>query len=328
MRARDAGFDVLIGESGLPIDDAWRAQRRDQLLQHYQRLQPDILITETYPFGRRQFTYELDELLDTAHASNNPPLIAASVRDILVRKDKLSTEQWMANQARGHYDRVLVHADPSFVRLEDSFPFADQIDDLVSYTGYIHGAATDPESGDEGRDEILVSCGGGAVGRRLLDCAMVARSLSKAAGDTTWRLLIGHDHADATLNALQLTAPRGIEVERARPDFPTMLKRCRASVSQAGYNTVMDILIAGCPAVYVPFAEQGQTEQQQRAKLLEDKGRAVVADEATLSPDRLAEAVDEALMQRPAKFDVDVDGAATSADILLRDLQRKRAGVQ
>ena len=37
------------------------------------------------------------------------------------------------------------------------------------------------------------------------------------------------------------------------------------SISQSGYNTVCDVLQAGCRAIYVPFAAGGETEQTVRA---------------------------------------------------------------
>ena len=51
-----------------------------------------------------------------------------------------------------------------------------------------------------------------------------------------------------------------------------MLRRCRVSVSQAGYNTVLDILAAGARAVVVPFASERETEQQLRAERLAARG--------------------------------------------------------
>ena len=51
-----------------------------------------------------------------------------------------------------------------------------------------------------------------------------------------------------------------------------MLRRCRVSVSQAGYNTVLDILAARAAAVVVPFASGRETEQSLRAERLAARG--------------------------------------------------------
>lgn len=137
-RASDASFSMLLDASGNPIDDRWRAGRRAQLLALAEAFAPDILLTETWPFGRRPFAFELAPLVAQVKAHNPAVLVAASIRDILVRKDDPAREQAMAAVARASFDRVLVHSDPAFVRLEDSFRFAGEIADLIAYTGFVH----------------------------------------------------------------------------------------------------------------------------------------------------------------------------------------------
>lgn len=324
VRAADTSFDRLVDVNGDVIDDAWRVNRSGQLVDVFTRYSPDILVTETFPFGRRKFVFEMLPLLEAAELKPRPPLIATSVRDILVRKDNPVKERWMAEFAQIHYDVVLVHADPAFVRLDDSFPYADRISDIIRYTGYVHQRRdTSPPDGD-GDDEVIVSCGGGAVGHELLDAALEARALSHRAGDARWRLLVGHDHDDTTLARLTGQAPAGIVVERARPDFPALLERARLSISQAGYNTVIDLLTADCPAVYVPFRADGETEQTQRAKLLAQRGLAVVVEESALTPAALAMAADAALELSPAPLPVRLNGAGDSAEVLIEEERRRR----
>jgi predicted glycosyltransferase len=94
-------------------------------------------------------------------------------------------------------------------------------------------------------------------------------------------------------------ATQGVTVETLRRDYREVLSLAALSVSQAGYNTIMDILVTGVRAVLVPFAAEGETEQALRARLLAERGRVQVADEATLTPESLAGAIDEAL-SRPA----------------------------
>ena len=45
---------------------------------------------------------------------------------------------------------------------------------------------------------------------------------------------------------------RDIVEENVRPDFFTLLGHAAASISQAGYNTAIDILTNGVPALMVP----------------------------------------------------------------------------
>ena len=41
---------------------------------------------------------------------------------------------------KAHFDHVLVHGDPSFVTLPDTFPLAGEIADKIIYTGLVAGA--------------------------------------------------------------------------------------------------------------------------------------------------------------------------------------------
>ena len=73
---------------------------------------------------------------------------------------------------------------------------------------------------------------------------------------------------------LQRAAPENATVERARPDFRRLLARAAVSVSQAGYNTVVDLLRTGVRAVLVPFEAGRETEQRLRAECLQSLGLA------------------------------------------------------
>ncbi len=309
-KSPDAAFKRLVTLDGEDIDEAWKTGRVEKSIQAFEARDYDLLLTETYPFGRRQLDFELTPLLDCAKARATPPLVATSIRDILVRKKELWKEEWMASQALKYYDRILIHSDPDFVRLADSFPFADRVDHLVRYTGYVGGDKRPQANGSDGEDEIVISCGGGAVAEGLLSAALEARPLCRRAEDATWRILIGHDISDDAFGIYRKSAGDGVIVERAR-----------LSVSQAGYNTVLDILTAGIPAVFVPFAQVNETEQGQRADALAAHGRAVVTPEAGLTPERLAAAIDDALALPRSSHEVLLGGAERSADILLKDLE-------
>lgn len=314
-RAGDPGFGSIVDEDGKPIDDRWKARRAAMLLDIHDELHPDILLLETFPFGRRAFRFELLPLLERARARPDRPLVASSVRDILVAKKDSAKEAEMAETARRHLDLALVHGDPAFVPFGASFPFADRIADLIRYTGYVGPDPGPPPPGDDGRGEIVVSVGGGAVGEKLLGTALDAARLS----GRQWRLLAGPDLPEPAFAALAGGAPPSAIVERARPDFASLLARASVSVSQAGYNTVMDVLSAGCRSVLVPFAAGAETEQAIRARLLAKAGRAQVLEEASLTPQRLAAAVEAAArMPPPPPPSMALDGAETTARMLIK----------
>jgi predicted glycosyltransferase len=140
-----------------------------------------------------------------------------------------------------------------------------------------------------------------------------------------WRLLIGPNAPSARFEAWRAAAPGHAIVERARPDFRALLARAALSISQAGYNTVADILGAGVRSILVPFATPKETEQTLRAQRLMRKGIAYMLPEAELSAPALAAAIETVLAAPASKSSYKLDGAAESERLLRRWLM-KRAG--
>lgn len=324
VRALDETF-ALVDADGAALAETAKAARRDILLDTLARWRPRCLLIELFPFGRRQMRFELLPLLEAAREMTPRPVVATSLRDILNRPSNAEKLAWMLETFARHFNFALVHGDPAFLPLEASFPPAAAIAERLRYSGYVVAEiaeeALDPNAGS---GEVLVSAGGGAVGRPLAEAALGARALSTLAAKP-WRVLVGHNLAEAEFAALRERAAKsergGITVERARPDFLALLARCRLSISQAGYNTMMEVLSLARPAVVVPFAAGGETEQSQRAEALAAKGLLEVVAEADLTPASLAAAVDRAAARRPEQSqDLDLGGAATSAAILRRAL--------
>ena len=321
-RVADRRFSELLDASGAPVDDAWKARRRDRLLDLCEKVGPDIVLTELFPFGRRQLRFELLPLLDRAaadRARTGRPRIACSVRDILVQSPKPERTREMLDFARRYYDLVLVHGDPRLVSLDATFPHARDIADRVTYTGYVVARSEcppgEPErmAGNGGR-EVMVSAGGGAVGGKLLEAALAARPRTLLA-DAEWRLLAGANLPEPVFRSLAARAPDGVSVERFRPDFPRLLRSARLSISQGGYNTLMEVLDAGVRAVVVPYAGGLETEQTLRANLLAARGLVEVVGEEELGPESIAAAVARALARPPpgGLAGVDTSGVAATA---------------
>ncbi len=299
-------FRTLLDEKGKLIDEAWKRRRRDALLEAYRGSRADILLIELFPFGRRQMRFELLPLLESANAR----LVVCSVRDLIQPRPEREDEA-LATFER-HFDRLLVHGDPRLAPFERTFRQAPRLAGRLHYTGYV---VAEPEGeGDAGAGEVLVSAGGGAVGRRLLETAIEARALS-ALRDRVWRILAGLNFDN--FERLASHAGETLIVERSRNDFTLRLRNCVLSVSQAGYNTVMETLQGGARCVLVPFAGGGESEQALRAKLLAEKGLAHVVEEQSLAPATLAAAIDRAAAgARPAPGAVDLGGARRSAELL------------
>lgn len=307
------GFAALVDADSNPVDDAFRDRRRALLLDTFDRLSPDALLIEAYPFGRRQVRFELLPLLEAAHARQPRPVVLSSLRDILQESAKPGRNEETVDLVQRWFDRVLVHGDPRFARLDETFPLAAAIADRITYTGLV----APPEPGPPAeRFDVIASAGGGAVGADLIRAAMGAAHRMDPA--LRWCLIAGPNLPQVDFDALAAMQRPGIVLERFRPDFASLLGGARVSVSQAGYNTVCDILRGGCHAVLVPFASGGETEQTQRAERLAALGRADVISESALDPEGLAATIAHALDRpQPQPLALDMAGAETTARLVI-----------
>jgi predicted glycosyltransferase len=308
VRARDEGLRELSRLDGTPLDDAFKAGRARELLELFRAERPDVLITEQFPFGRTQLRFELVQLLEAANARRPKPLIVSSVRDIVRRSASPQRVQETVDLL-APFDVVLIHGDPGLIGFERSFAAWSAIRDRAVYTGYV--ADLGQGSGDAGRNEVVVSVGGGAVGAPLLAAAAAARAKT-ALADRTWRLL----------GAGKVEQGRGLIAEPARADFTTLLRNATLSISQAGYNTVVETLSCADRAVLVPFGSARETEQTDRAMWLAERGLITCVAADSLSADTLAAAVDRALQGPSIRSfpPCDLSGAATTAAVLRQRL--------
>ncbi len=312
VAAASEGFSGLVDEAGVPIDEAFRTRRTALLLDALRRARPDVVIVEAFPFGRRQMRFELLPLLDAVAAMQPKPKLVTSVRDILQARVKAGRNEETVALLNRHFDLVMMHGDPAFARLEDTFPLAASIDVPVSYTGLVSGGHPAPVAE---RFDVLISAGGGAAGAALVAAAVEAAGIAGGVG--RWGLVTGPNLPQAAFEAATISAPARLDVFRFRTDFASLLGNARLSVSQAGYNTVCDIFRAGCRALLVPFAAGGETEQSERAARLAALGLAGILAEDALDGATLAAAIERALAgPPPPPSALDLDGAAGSARLL------------
>ncbi len=335
----DDSYSRLVDESGAPATPELHRRRRAQLLDHVLTRRPDMVIVEMFPFGRSQIRDDIVALLEAARAMRPRPWLVSSVRDILPAKRTPERYQEMADDAEAYFDYVMVHGDKDLIPFEASFPPAARLEGKLRYTGYVTGAESGAADRDaartrkapggapgegEGYGEVVVSAGGGAFAKGLLETALLARGLSRLSS-LTWRLITGPNFEDGDFRALEAAAPAGVVIERTRRDFPELLRHAAVSVSQAGYNTMMDILTSGARAVVVPYLNGRQTEQSLRAECLAARGVVRALSGGTVTPDALARAIDAAAAGAPADgAGIDLNGAAKSARLVAGWLETGR----
>ena len=326
IRVSDASFTPLRDAAFAPIDDEYRARRIALLGAAYDEAAPSAVLFETFPFGRRSLRFELFPLLARIDATRPRPLVIGSVREILQLQQKPEREREMLEWAARWFDAIFVHGDPRFARFEDTFSFVADLVPPVHYTGFVlDRPIAERASHNAQRNEVVVSAGGGGVGIELLATALAAQPRSRFK-QLTWRVLAGPNIPEAGLARLLANAGPNAIVERSRADFAELLARAYVSISQAGYNTTLDVMASGARPVVVPFTGNGETEQRARGERLRDFDLAVVVDDRTLTPEALAAAVDVAGTRTSfARFDFASNGAARSAALVEELLEAREA---
>jgi predicted glycosyltransferase len=212
-----------------------------------------------------------------------------------------------------YYNGILVHADPDLTKLDMSWPLTSDVTAMLRYTGYVAPPAPQTHADNVGAGEIVVSAGGGAVGQALFECAIKAAKRSPL----RWRLLVGGANAEARITELKTLADDPmIKIEPVRSDFRQMLHHVTASVSMCGYNTALDVLQTGVPAVFVPFDDGGEVEQTLRARALSVQPGIEVLSATDLTPQSLmAEVKRVASKDRRSPSGLRMNGATESVRI-------------
>jgi predicted glycosyltransferase len=314
-------YRLVSHDPAISVEDA-RDRRRDLVLGALERVRPHVVLVEQFPFGRKKFAFELLPLLEraTAAASGRPQVIC-SLRDILVsrRKDQPEYDERASQRANAWFDAILVHADPSFVRLEESFHPATPLRVPVHYTGFV----APPPPAEAGTcpppsPRVLVSAGGGMVGDPLFRAAVGGHRFWNERRGLTTTIVTGPFVPEPTWEWLVDQAERSssLDVVRHVDDLCAEMRRSAVSVSQCGYNTAMDILRAGTPAIVVPFSQGQEDEQGRRARRLAELGVLRVVAPEELDGARLARELAQLTAFRPPPVELDLTGEQTTARLV------------
>ncbi len=316
VRSDGVDFTTLLDDQEDVATDATMRKRSDMLVDQMSAQAPDILVTELFPFGRRVLRNEFETLLNAAQNLATRPLICASIRDILAPPSKPAKAVLADRFIDIFYDAVLVHSDSDVTPLDLSWPVSKTLKPKLHYTGFVAPPAPAKHPENHGKDEIIISAGGGDVGAHIFAAAIAAAKSDPA---RRWRILVGGSDAKNRAAGLARTAPPNVTLEPARPDFRQMLHHAAASVSMCGYNTALDILQTGCPAVLIPFDEGNEVEQGLRADALGKLPGIKVIRSAALSPERLIKAIrDVTQTPRRAPRETGFNGALETVKITTR----------
>jgi predicted glycosyltransferase len=310
-------------DASLTVPEA-RVLRRELLVDTLRAVVPEVVLVELFPFGRAKFASELVPFLSEARRwGARRPLIACSLRDILVRgrRKQAAHDERACRIANRYFDAILVHAERRLAPLDESFRPRTPLEVPVHYTGYVvpNGHRRDRAPAQRER-RVVVSAGGGLVGEQLLSTALDAQRLLRDDERLAMTLIAGPFLPDRAFEDLERRArdAEGVTLLRSVPDLSDELRTASCSISQCGYNTSLEVLRAGLPALVVPYATPQEDEQMRRSRRLTAMGALRMLDPARLDVPTLADELRALPRFSPRRVDLDLDGARRTPVLLER----------
>lgn len=324
----DEMFTTLIpGDAARSVAQIKQA-RKELLYTLFDQKQPDVFIVELYPFGRSIFGFELEPLLEDIRAGKFGAVkTVCSLRDILVeKKDPVAYEHRVLQKLNRDFDALLIHSDESLLRLNETFSSADNIKIPVVYTGFITQQA-DPVNGRLLRQElgisseqklITASAGGGRSGYKLLSSVLDACELLRDRLNFRLEIFSGPFMEDQEFDRLAARSAPGTRIQRYTRRFLDYLYAADLSISLAGYNTCMNLLVTRVPAIVYPYTRQ--REQPMRVAKIQNLLPMKILNEEDVRPARFSDCIIHMLGEKRSlkTLPIDINGAANSADFLNR----------
>lgn len=351
-RGLAANHDVLLVDGGRPVPQAGEGTRRlvlpalhrganglaavegtlaAALAERGRRLgsavadfRPDVVLVDHYPFSKWELEEEILAMVAAARRVDPRVLVLCSLRDIAPQtaherpQEGRSYEAEVVARLGATFDAVLVHADPAFTRFEEHFAAAGDMSVPVHHTGFV-ASDQPPNPAMPGTPYAVLSCGGGVRGLAFLLATM--RAFERAAAEGIVGALQLHVYPGVFAPpedeaALRAAAIPTIQIMRFTPDFDRVLRASALSISRAGYNTTVQLLQAGIPAVVVP--DPRMSDQPPRARRLAARGLAAVVEGDPPDEAALVTAIGQALARPRAAHGLDLAGVAGTRAIVER----------
>lgn len=324
--AKDRAGCYVPRSLGLALDEAI-ALRRQLILAAYEAYDPDVVIVDHQPTGL------LDEMTGVLErAQRNGKFVVFGMRDI-VDAPAVVQRAWSSPACKRAfeycYDSVLVYGDRRVFDPLEEYPILAPLADKVSFTGYVVEPRMHParEPSEEGRAHVLVTVGGGDDGtQRIETCMEVFR---RGPGNWTSRIVTGPlmpiQQVGQYKQAVKQGELRGrVKITRFHGDIPGLMHQADAIVSMAGYNSCLEILQSGTPAVLMPRKTMRQ-EQLIRASRLAALGlvRTAPADDPELLRDALRHALRS---ERNPRNELALDGLDNICESIARALGSRASG--
>lgn len=276
-------------------------KRRDILLKLYKGCSPDFLFIEFFPFGRFELAEEIIPLLKLAKkdqkGASKKPVIISSVRDMVVSYKENLSETEIKEYLDNYFDYIFVHGDKRVYSLENEFPFLKNMYSKLRYTGYTVFERGETEKSEnfplpKETKKILISAGGGMDSFEFIKSCISAKSILDKSINSEFLISTGPFISKSNWDTLKsrVKKEKGIKLDKFNNSFYLDLKNSDLSISNAGYNTVVEVLNQGKSAIFIPRVRGGigDKEQLTRAEVVSDNLHVITLNTKCASPEEIA----------------------------------------
>lgn len=246
-----------------------KASREALILKSVIEEKPDFLIVDHAPAGMNA---ELLPALAFIRRELPGTQVILGLRDILDDPQTVQSiwaEQKIIPLLDTFYDYVLVYGSRALFDVVENYRLPGSVSAKLRYSGYVArlaGRAVERASGEGAT--VLVTAGGGEDGFFLMKAYLDALARGSL-GSIRSRIVTGplmSPEERRTLVDYAQDDP-AIEIIPSTMDLPTMLDGADLVIAMAGYNTSVEIVASGKPAILVPRAAP-RAEQKMRAEML------------------------------------------------------------
>jgi len=287
------------------------------MLSKIKEIQPDIFITEFFPFGRADSRFELFPILESLR-KQKVRIFSSIGYPYLVQSNFKILSFYIT-----FYEKILIHTPPNLEynyflsRIENPalkviyHKVFNKLSPKISYTGYLlpHIVASQrprdcvltqkTRNNRSAEKMILVSRGGGVIYPKIILYSILASKMLPI----SYRFVVvsgpstGIHEMKAFRGVMAKTRKGQVELYKYLPNLPLLVKDCDVSVSMCGYNTAAQLLYFRRPAVLIPSSVDPEiaigycSEQLSRADVLKRYLGSTVLDYKNLTVTKMAEAI-------------------------------------
>jgi predicted glycosyltransferase len=268
---------LWLEDGEFTVDDGYNSVeevkqvRKNLLISEFDKIKPDYLITEFFPFGRHKLLFELVPLVEHIKITSPDTKIVCSLRDVIGKESNQEEEESICYLMNRYFDLLLFHADARFQQFSETFHRHKDIKAEIIHTGFVTQSVTanidnhqlwgavDPET-----TKILVSVGGGRIGYELLETVIAASQILARKIPYIIKMFTGPFMPEEKVRQLKQIAAHqeNIHIETYTLQLLAYMQTADISLSLSGYNTTMNILSTGVRAIVVPIGHENEDKEQ------------------------------------------------------------------